>query len=649
MDINDYNSRLAQARDQYNEANNKVRKDYESETKRLEERHAAKEAKQAQNYTNSKNELSAQQADYVNEYSNKTKDSIAQRTKSYQDSLAAKKSEFEQDRAQLKEDFDRRLSDLRDTYTTKDKDSEAYSNQRINSLKDRYETQVGRLDKQFNTDISDVTNRSNDAIKDNQLASSREKRKLLHDFDQDKRLQLKNDSVKNAQLNERYGKDLNNLREAQQMQIAQLKDHQNASNAEIHDKKNEELDSMQKSVRQLTDEVSTRNQKQRRQAIKENELRKAETEKVYAQDLYQAKREMAEKIKGGDRSEIIADKLNHTVDAYEDRIKNIYENQDSEKFNTDEQMRKLADNFSESNKNLKFKNQVLMDEKDKQFKDFRNNELAKTNEKSDKAIDTYKKELRNSEMRNEAQALKDRTYNSKLLSNQRKTFGDTVNSLNDKNREALTQIQRDFTKEKVDIIEHTRRNHHQDMIETKTDLKNMMAKKEEVFEERNNQSSKNFESMVNQYEKKIDALQKKSHREIERITEINEKNRVSQENDSRRLLETKERENNLEILKIRNQYDKRLAKSKEMSDKQIEKTVEYYEDLLGRERVDFQNKMQSKLSEVKGELDKVKQQSALEKETMSQQFEDRISELRQAHNEALEEKVSEQKSNMFKA
>lgn len=649
MDIKDYNSRLAQARDQYNEANTKVRNDYAKETDRLKELHEAKEKKQASNYDKSKNALADSQADYINEYSAKTKDTIAERTKAYQESLNARKGEFDQDRTQLRSDFDRRLSELKDTYDTRDKDSEAYSNQRIKSLTDRYETQVGRLNDQFNDDISKISNRSNDAIKENQVASANEKRKLLHDFDIDKREQLKNDSVKNAQITERSGMDLNNLREAQEMQIKQLKDHQNASNGEVHDKKNDELDLMQKNVKALTDEVSTRNQKQRRQSIKENEARKADTEKAYAQDLYQAKREMAEKIKGGDRSDILANKLDQTVDSYEDRIKNIYENLDNEKFSADEQMRRLGHNFSESNKNLKFKNQVLLDQKDKEFKDFREIELASANDKSDKAIDAYKKELRNSEIRNEAQALKDRSYNHKLLTNQRKSFGDTVNTLNEKNRDALTQVHDNFRKEKVDIIEKSKREHHQELVDTKADLKNMMVKKDEVFEERYSQNLKSKESLISQYDKKIDAIMKKNNTEIERITQINEKNRISQENATKRQLEAKERENNLEILKIRNQYDKRLSKSKEMSDKQIEKTVEYYEDLLGRERVDFQDKMQSKLSEIKANFDKLKQQSALEKETMTQQFEDRISELREAHNEALAEKSQEQKSNMFKA
>lgn len=649
MDINDYSSRLAQARNQYNEANNKVRKEYEENLDSAKELHEAKEKKQADNYSKSKSMLEAQQADYINEYSNKTKDTIADRTKQYQNSLSEEKEQFENDRSQIKENFDRRLSDLRDTYDQREKDSNAYNDHRLKSTTDRYNTQVGRLHDQFEDDLHSITTRSNDAIKDNQLSSNREKQRILHGHDQEKRVLAKNEALKNAQMNEGFSKNIQDLREAQRNEISQLKDYQKSANEDVKSMKNDELDSMQRSVKNLVDEVSTRNQKQRRSAIKENEARKKDLEKEYAQNLYQAKREMAEKIKGGDRSQIIEDKLNHTVDAYEDRIKNIYASHDEEKFNAREQEERMAQSFTDSNKNLKFKHQILMDEKDNNFKNFRKEELAKTKDHTDKAIDSYKTELRNEQMRSEAQALKDKAYNNKLMANQRKAFGDTVNSLNDRNREALTEIQHSFSKEKSDIVEKLRHDHHLDLTDTKIDLKRTMEQKENSLNERNEHLMRDKEDLVTQYEKKIDSITKKSNREIERIQEINEKNRVSQDNATRRMLESKERENGLEIMKIRNQYDKRLAKAKEISDKQIEKTVEYYEDLLGRERVDFQNKMQSKLSEIKADYDKLKQQSALEKETMNKQFEDRIAELRQAHNEALEEKANEHKSKMFKA
>ncbi len=649
MDINDYSTKLSQARMKYNDANNEVRKNYKENLENLEDLHEAKEAKQAKNYSESKSKLENQQSDYIGEYNTKTKETIQDRTKDFQDRLANEKGNFEEDRSRIKEDFDKRLEDLRETYSTRDKETNAYNEQRLNSTKNRYDTQVGRLNNQLQEDIHDVSTRANSSVKENLYEANKEKRTLINGYEKDKREVAKGGSVKNAMMMENHAKDLNNLREAQESQIAQIKDHQNGRADSIKENKNDELKDMQKNFRKLTDEISTRNQKQRRYSIKENEARKAELERGFSQDLYQAKREMAEKIKGGDQSEIVQDRLDHTIDSYEDRIKNIYNNLDDGNFAQEEQKERMANSFADTTKDLKFKQQVKLDDKDMQFKNFRKNELANTQGKADKAIDTYKKELRSLELRNEAQAIKDKNYNKQLLTNQRKSFGETVNTLNDKNRNALTEIQRDFTKEKVDIIENNRISNHKDLQDTREAMRETMEKKEMTLNERNQHLIKENENLVKQYDEKLTSVQKKANKEISRLNEMNERTRVQQENSTKRLLESKERENALGIMKIRNQYDQRLSKAKEMADQQIEKTVEYYEDLLGRERTDYQNKLQSKLSEAKADYTKLREQTALEKETMTQQFEDRIAELRQAHQEAIEEKANDYKTKMFQA
>lgn len=647
MEINDYSTRLAQARSNYNESTNELRDAYNKDVNKLEELHEMKQKKQAENYSNSKNKLENQQADYINEYNAKTSEAIEDRTRGFRKDLERQKESFNEDRSRIKEDFDRRLGELSDTYRVRDDESKAYNEQRLKTTRDRYDKQVTNLNDQFQEEIDEVSYRANNSIRENMHQANKEKRRIITDNEMNTRELVKNNNLTKNQMVNKHAQDIQNLRDTQAETVSQIKDYHNESSQDLRKVKNSEQDVLQENFRKLTNDISARNQRKRKIEVKENELRQKNLEKEYAANIYQARREMNEKLKGGDRSDIVQKKLDHTVSSYEDRIKSIYDKIQDDNFNQQIDKERMADSFSATIKDLKFKNQQNRDESETQFRDFRTNELSKVKDKAELATKTFQKEIRNSEMRAEAQSLKDSAYNKKVLTNQRKIFGDTVNTLNEKNREALTELQAEHAKEKTRFIEKTRRDHHNELQDTKFEMKRVMAQKEKSLVERNEQLVKNQQKMMMQYEEKLDRLEKKAHKEIEKLkmmhAEESDANRIA----TKRLLNQKDRENEFEKIQIKTEYDKRLSRAKDMSDMQIEKTVEHYEDLLSRERDDFKRKFQSKVSEMQSDYEKLHQQNELEKATMQRQFSDRIEELRMANAKAIEEKAESYKSKMY--
>jgi hypothetical protein len=644
MEINDYSTRLAQARNKYNDSTVELRDTYNKDVDRLQDLHEAKEKKQAQNYTNSKNKLEQQQADYINEYNAKTSEAIEDRTSAFRKDLERERFSFNEDRNRIKEDFNRRLGELSDTYRVRENESNAYNEQRLKTTKDRYDKQVTRLNDQFQEDIDQVAYRADKSLKANTAQANREKRAIVSANELEKRELIKNSNVAKTQMVDNHSKDIQNLRDTQAESVAQLKDYHEESADDLRKIKNNEQDVLQDNFRKLTDEISSRNQRKRKFEVKENELRAKNLEKQYADNMYQARREMNEKLKGGDRSDIVQKKLDHTVSSYEDRIKTIYDKVEDDNFNQQIDKERMADSFSATIKDLKFKGQQNLEEKDKVFREFRTNELAKVKDKSDIATAAFQKEVANTEMRAEAQSLKDRAFNKKLITNQRKVFGETVNTLNEKNREALTQLQAEHSKEKTNFIEAARRQHHNELEETKYDMKRIMAQKEQSLMERNEQLIKNNEKTIALYESKLDRIEKKSHKELEKLKQMHAEQNDANKIAVKRLLDAKDREAEFEKVQIKTGYDKRLSRAKDMADKQIEKTVAHYEDLLTREREDSAKKFQTKVGNMQADYEKLYQQNELEKATMQQQFQDRIEELRMANSKALEEKSESYKN-----
>ena len=205
-------------------------------------------------------------------------------------------------------------------------------------------------------------------------------------------------------------------------------------------------------------------------------------------------------------------------------------------------------------------------------------------------------------------------------------------------------MQNTHAKEKSEFIEKSRREHHAELQEVKNDLKSTMVRKEESLQKRNDQLSKLNEKIIQQYESKISRLTNKSAKEIDRIKDLNNRRIELERANMDKELAINERENQQEKIEIRQSYDKRLSRAKDTADRQIEKIVGYYEDLLSRERDESKTKLQSKVNEMRNDYEKLYQSAELEKATMRSQFSDRIEELRQANHRSIEQEAKDRRN-----
>ncbi len=644
MEINDYSKRLAQARSNFNESRDEIREQYNKNLEDVENRHEMQRAKQANNFKTAKADLEDKLDQYVGKYSRETQDTIRDQTDNYRRSLDNERFEFEKDRSKIKNDFDRRLNDLKTTYKNRDEDRQEYTKHTLDNVKGNYDRQKSDLHNQFENDLRN--SQHNAEVKFSKYTNDQniEKRNLINSHNQDMRDRVKSDNKRRAQMANAAQEDMSKLRETQKEQISQLKDYQRDAISEIKGNQTKEKEMLRDNFESLTGDLSSRAAKKRRMLVKENQVRSEALQKEYAKNLYQSRQEMLEKLKGGSTQDKVDNKLQQTVNNYEERIKNIYDKIDDDNFTQQIDKERMAESFIDANKSLKRKHSRVLDEKIEDMRKERTLEVAKLRDETSSQINDYKTELVKSELRNEAQSIKDRDYNKKLLNSQRETFGETVKILNERNQEAVSKIQETHAKEKTEFISKTRADHHKELEDLKFDLKSTMVKKEASLQERNEQLRKLNEKTINQYEEKIARVHKKSAKEIERIKDIFDQQFSQQRNEMREALASKERENEQEKIAIRQGYDKRLSRAKDTADRQIEKIVEYYEDTLARERDESKKKLTSKVFEMRSDYEKLYQSAELEKATMERQFADRIEELRQANQKALEQEAKDRRS-----
>jgi hypothetical protein len=647
MDVNDYNTQLSKARSNYAEAQTKLRESYDRDLQATKDVHETRQTKQRKNYEVAKRKMENNHESYVNEYNKNIKDAIADQTDAFKRSLSDERTQFNRDRKDIKEQFDNRLNNLSSTYQQRDREQRAFQEQQLSSAENRYQGNLQNMDRNFKRDLTNTQNHAIDSLRENNLAANREKKKILTTHGEEKRELIKDSRLTQGRIQEKQHKEINNLRNTQETQIKQMKDHLTATVDEIQQGKYREQAGMQANFKEVGEAIVDKNQMSRKRMIKENEQRKLAMEKDFADKIYQIKSEANEKVKGGNKAQIMEDKLKHTVRSYDERIANIHEESKNQTLRDQSEKSRIADNFADSLAAQKMKARKDRDAVQQDFLDFRNDELSKIRDSNRLAVDSLKKELRTNEVRHDDQFIREKNHHAKLLENQRKVFGETVNKLNDSNREAVSEILSANAAEKTRFIEKTRKEHHADMSELKEEHMRVMTAKEKSLLASNDDLRAKNEELIRSYEEKLGRLQKKANKELIRVRELYEHQKEDQQLAMKRLVDAKDREFAVEKTQMKNGFDKRLSNVKREADKSLEQTVMHYEELLGREREESHRKLQQKTSQMRADYERLYQQSELEKVTMRQQFDDKIEEMRISHEEAIEEKQEEKKIGMF--
>lgn len=363
MEINDYSKRLAQARSNFNESRDEIREQYNKNLEDVENRHEMQRAKQANNFKTAKADLEDKLDQYVGKYSRETQDTIRDQTDNYRRSLDNERFEFEKDRSKIKNDFDRRLNDLKTTYKNRDEDRQEYTKHTLDNVKGNYDRQKSDLHNQFENDLRN--SQHNAEVKFSKYTNDQniEKRNLINSHNQDMRDRVKSDNKRRAQMANAAQEDMSKLRETQKEQISQLEDYQRDAISEIKNNQTKEKEMLRNNFEALTGDLSGKAAKKRRMLVKENQVRSEALQKEYAKNLYQSRQEMLEKLKGGSTQDKVDNKLQQTVNNYEERIKNIYDKIDDDNFTQQIDKERMAESFIDANKSLKRKHSRVLDEK----------------------------------------------------------------------------------------------------------------------------------------------------------------------------------------------------------------------------------------------------------------------------------------------
>ena len=218
-----------------------------------------------------------------------------------------------------------------------------------------------------------------------------------------------------------------------------------------------------------------------------------------------------------------------------------------------------------------------------------------------------------------------------------------------KNDDLLTDLQDKTRRDNSAFIENTRKKTHFEKEDLKHDLREHFSRKEDSLNKRLDSSIKQNMSITDRFENKLENVKKKSAEEIQNIRLLTDERRQADRRTFRREFGDSNKQKQLELAKLKGSFERQLSKSKLENDKQNTKLIRKYESQLSNERKDHQRTMVKKLEIARTDYQRLYSHSELEKETLRNQFEIQMANLRQTFQEQAEKAVDNRTERMSKS
>ncbi|MFA6237614.1 MAG: hypothetical protein WC635_09835 [Bacteriovorax sp.] len=641
MDVKDYSQNLDKARDKYRKATNDMRSSFEKNADDVKETNDFKVKKLSKNYEAQKAKLEEENSQNNQYYSDKTKEIVSKKQEAFRNDIKKSNDKFDADRKELKSTLNDKLSNISESYNKSTAENDRYHAQAAKTMSERY----SKANKDFSTDHNDQLNTLN-----------QKSRQQITDLKEDM-------SKKSLHKDEEYHKDLENLRSVSQDQkfreVSRLRNDNETLRVHTAQEKNaltEQTDSQIKNILKLKNQESEEGEKNiadlqkniREKTLAEEEsIKKAHVnetkglEQKFSDDLNRLQHMTNQKIRGANEISTLKDENKEMVASYENRLKTA-------KNEADKNLAKAFDKESENDtrlrenlKRLKTDHTRSMEKREADLNGQHNLNMQEVKEKTTQLADRYKGEVAKARINTEEQLSKSDSKSKNQLKDQRVQFGNFINNINDQKQEELSSIKNEFNKDKTDFIEKSRRDFSEEKNMLKDGFNRQVTQKEDLYEKKLMEVEKQTNKIIENYENRISQIARKAEKEVESVkaTEAERKAKESQAQDI--MLSNILRDQELEISNLRDRYEGKIGKDRIVNEQQTTRIIQKYEDQLDRERTDHQKETSLKLSESRAQFERLFKAAELEKETMRNQYEQRMENMRLA---ALADKGNTKKS-----
>lgn len=628
MDVRDQTQKIDQARTRFREARDDLKESYDKNLADIKATAEYKSEKQARAFDGQKTKLEEQNAINNKLYSKKAQDTILRSQNDFRERIKDNTAKFEQEKRDIKGDFNNKLTNISDSYNKSLSENNLHQDQVKKSLGERYDKANKEYQAEFNRQVKNLDDnsraqniRNKEFDQKERIAESQKYTEELDNLRQssgeEKFRELSRLKQDNENLRTAYSRENNFLKDAQEERInslLKLKDQENVDNQEIFKK-------LQEDIREKN--LATQE--------KQNKLHHAEekaTAAKFTDEVRNIQKIADQKINGGSEVDTLTEELKQTKNSYDRRLKNSYDEMAKMNRESGEKEEKIDHAYREKIKGLKQNNAETIANSEAESRETFGKSIQSIKEKNENLIDRFKNEAIVAKKDSEEKVTTAETRADGRVKEQRVEFGRVVNTLNDKNMEALNALKDDFSKDKTDYIEKAKKDFNNEKVAIKTEFNRQGSVKETMYEQKLVELEKQTNKIIENYENKISQIMRKADNEVEMIKTKEHERGVRESQANRLTVEMIRKENDATISQLRDRYEGEILRDRTLADLQTTQIVQRYEEQLGRERADFQKQMSMKLGEARAQFERLAKSSEIEKETQRNQYEQRMENMR---------------------
>lgn len=634
MDITDYNTRLAQTRNRYNEAAQELKDNYNERVENLEKLHAKRTKNQQKNYIDQKNQMEESAQERLERYDSNLKKALEQRTERYNKGLSETKKQFNMDRQRQMNDYNQKLSSISKSFETANSEKDKLHAMYKDNMTERYEEGLTEREKQFNEKLGNQQEIATQKFNEFRDAQNREKKEMLTDHTNQKKQLVQDANIARNRSNSLHQVDMERLRESAKQNERTLKNNFENANATLRQTKNLENEQQRRTFENLTAKIHDRNTAELKKLNRQNKEEKRTLEKEFAKNRLQLERRTNALLNEGAGTKV-EDTKAAMKQQHENQIGNLKKNIEENNYNNNLLNERLARSHSDELKKIEVSNQMGIDKKDEEMRKLRQEEVGGLKKRFEGYQELMGGRLKNLEREKEEGAVASRQKLVNTVARQRAEFGRQLNVINQSNQQAMSEARDEMANEQKEFIQNTRREVHNEMEDLKAEMRDVFARKEDSLTKKLEKSEKERAQMESKYQAKIDALKMKSAKELEELKQFENQRRMEDRRAAQRQLDQQQREFKKNMMALRSDYDRRLDKTKAHNDLQVAKLTEVYEDQIIRERKEANAELARQMSLANANYNRLLDKTNMERDAIVNQYESKIEQLRIANQRAL--------------
>ena len=633
MDVKDYSQKLDQARDKYRQAQNDLRSSYEKNTEDIKETADTRAAKQSKNYDLQKSKLEEENLINNQHYSDKTKEVIADRQERFRNDIKKNSEKFDQDRNQMKSEFHDKLSGLSESYKKSTEENDRFHDQAKQTMADRYTRANKNYKNDFDKQIENLDGRSKSQFQAYKEDSKNER--MTQEQKNQENLENLRSSGNEQKFKEvsRLRNDNENLRTNFEDEREIMKEQKEAQIKDVLDLKSKESKISQQNFEDLQQNIREKNSADQ-DRIKHEHLRESKaSEKKFSDDLKSVKNIADQKVKGSGVVSSLKDENKQLVKGYEDRLQAARDDLKKNSAASVEKEEDIDNTYRDKMKWLKTDSRQSLDKQEEDLNNFHKNSLEELKDKNKEAMDSYKKDFISANEESENKLSKSEGRSKNQLQNQRVEFGKFINNVNDKKLEEISSIKSVYSKDKTNFIEKTRKDFSEEKVSMKDEFNQKLAMKDDLYQRKLADMENQTNKIIENYENRLGQIARKAEKEVDTLKSTEEERKVKEGQAIKIAFDNQEKDHQMEVVNLRDKYERMIGKDRILGEQQTNRIIQKYEDQIDRERTDHQRELSLKVSESQAQFERLFKASELEKETLRNQYEQRMENMRLASME----------------